>query len=57
MERVVLTDALDNLVRFRLMPGQSVDSVDVPPLIDDLEFDAFITDKAFKAAAAGSRNV
>ncbi|WP_149026388.1 IS5 family transposase [Acetobacter aceti] len=44
---LALTDALGNLVRFRLMPGQRFDSVDVPPLIDGLEFDAFIADKAF----------
>lgn len=37
---LALTDALGNLVRFRLMPGQCFDSVDVPPLIKDLEFDA-----------------
>lgn len=52
---LALTDALGNLVRFRLMPGQRFDSVDVPPLIDGLEFDAFIamradkTDKSFSA--------
>lgn len=44
---LALTDALGNLVRFRLMPGQRFDSVDVPPLIDGLQFDAFIADKAF----------
>lgn len=41
---LALTDALGNLVRFRLMPGQCFDSVDVPPLIDGLEFDAFIAE-------------
>ncbi|CAI9119824.1 hypothetical protein [Brytella acorum] len=44
---LALMDALNNLVRFRLMPGQCFDSVDVPPLIDGLECDAFISDKAF----------
>lgn len=44
---LALTDALGNLVRFRLMPGQHFDSVDVSPLIDGLEFDAFIANKAF----------
>lgn len=44
---LALTDALGNLVRFRLMPGQRFDSVNVPSLIDGLEFDAFIADKAF----------
>ena len=44
---LALTDALGNLVRFRLMPGQRFDSVEVPPLIDGLDFDSFIADKAF----------
>lgn len=44
---LALTDALGNLVRFRLMPGQRFDSVGVPPLIDGLEFDVFIAGKAF----------
>lgn len=48
---LALTDALGNLVRFRLMPGQRFDSVEVPPLIDGLEFDAFIADKAFDSNA------
>lgn len=47
---LALTDALGNLVRFRLMPGQRFDSVNVPPLIDGLEFDAFIADKAFDSS-------
>ena len=49
---LALTDALGNLVRFRLMPGQRFDSVDVPPLIDGLEFDAFIADKTDKSFSA-----
>lgn len=48
---LALTDALGNLLRFRLMPGQRFDSVEVPPLIDGLEFDAFIADKAFDSNA------
>ncbi|NHO54201.1 IS5 family transposase [Acetobacter estunensis] len=48
---LALTDALGNLVRFRLMPGQRFDSVEVLPLIDGLEFDAFIADKAFDSNA------
>ena len=36
---LALTDALGNLVRFRLMPGNRYDSVDVPPLIDGIAFD------------------
>lgn len=44
---LALTDALGNLVRFRLMPGHRFDSIGVPPLIDGVEFGAFIADKAF----------
>ena len=40
-------DALGNLVRFRLMPGHRFDTVGVAPLIDGIEFGAFIADKAF----------
>ena len=44
---LALTDALGNLVRFRLMPGNHFDSIGVAPLIDGVEFGAFIADKAF----------
>jgi transposase len=44
---LALTDALGNLVRFQLLPGQRFDTVGVPPLIDGLSFDALIADKAF----------
>jgi transposase len=44
---LVLTDALGNLVRFRLMPGNRFDSIGVAPLIDGVEFGTFIADKAF----------
>ena len=44
---LALTDALGNLVRFRLMPGQRFESIGVPPLIDGVEFGALIADKAF----------
>jgi transposase len=44
---LALTDALGNLVRFRLMPGHRFDSVGVAPLIDGVAFEAFIADKAF----------
>jgi transposase len=44
---LALTDALGNLVRFRLMPGQRFDSVEVAPLIEGVEFAALIADKAF----------
>ena len=38
---------MGNLVRFRLMPGNRYDSVDVPPLIEGIAFDGLIADKAF----------
>jgi len=44
-----LTDALGNLVRFVLMPGQRDDTVGVAPLIKDVEFGGLIADKAFDA--------
>jgi len=48
---LALTDALGNLVRFRLMPGNRHDSVEVPPLIDGIAFDGLIADKAFDSNA------
>lgn len=42
-----MTDALGNLVRFELLPGQRYDTVGVAPLIDGIEFGAMIADKAF----------
>jgi transposase len=48
---LALTDALGNLVRFVLLPGQRFDTVGVPPLIDGLSFDALIADKAFDSNA------
>ena len=44
---LALTDALGNLVRFVLLPGQRHDTVGVAPLIEDVEFDGVIADKAF----------
>jgi transposase len=44
---LALTDALGNLVRFVLLPGQRFDAIGVPPLIEGLDFDALIADKAF----------
>jgi transposase len=46
---VALVDALGNLVRFVLLPGQTHDLVGVKPLIQDVEFDMFLGDKAFDA--------
>jgi transposase len=48
---VALTDALGNLVRFVLLPGQRFDAVGVPPLIDGLAFGALIADTAFDSNA------
>ena len=47
---LALTDALGNLVRFRLMPGNRYDSVEVPPLIKEVTFNGLIADKAFDSA-------
>jgi transposase len=44
---LALTDALGNLVRFELLPGQRYDTVGVEPLIEGIEFDGLIADKAF----------
>jgi transposase len=46
---LALTDALGNLVRFVLLPGQRHDTVGVAPLIEGVEFDGLIADKAFDA--------
>ncbi len=48
---LALTDALGNLVRFVLLPGQRFDTVGVPPLLDGIEFGALIADKAFDSIA------
>ena len=48
---VALADALGNLVRFVLLPGQRHDTVGVPPLVDGVTFDALIADKAFDTDA------
>ncbi len=42
-----MVDALGNLVRFVLLPGQRHDSVGVAPLIEGIAFDALLGDKAF----------
>ena len=44
---LALTDALGNLVGFELLPGQRFDTVGVPPLIEGVEFDGLIADRAF----------
>jgi transposase len=44
---LALTDALGNLVRFELLPGNRYDTVGVEPLIEGIEFGALLADKAF----------
>lgn len=44
---MALVDALGNLARFILLPGQRHDSVGVEPLIEDIDFAALLADKAF----------
>ena len=44
---MALVDALGNLVRFILLPGQRHDSVGVAPLLCGIALDALIGDKAF----------
>src|SRR5436309_1908149 len=46
---VALVDALGNLVRFVLLPGQRHDTVGVAPLIEGVSFEALLGDKAFDA--------
>src|SRR3954464_10448692 len=46
---VALVDALGNLVRFVLLPGQHHESVGVRPLIEGVAFGALLGDKAFDA--------
>lgn len=46
---VALVDALGNLVRFMLMPGQAHDIKGVAPLIRGVPFEALLADKAFDA--------
>lgn len=48
---LALTDALGNLVRFELLPGQRFDTVAVEPLLEGIEFGGLIADKAFDSDA------
>lgn len=48
---LALTDALGNLVRFVLLPGQRHDTIGVEPLLKDCEFGALIADTAFDSNA------
>ena len=42
-----MVDALGNLARFVLLPGQRHDSIGVEPLLDGVEIGALIGDKGF----------
>lgn len=44
---MALVDALGNLARFVLLPGQRHDSIGVEPLLDGVAIGALIGDKAF----------
>jgi transposase len=44
---VALVDALGNLARFVLLPGQRHDSIGVEPLLHGIALEALIGDKAF----------
>ena len=46
---VALVDALGNLLRFMLLPGQAHDMKGVAPLIRGVSFEALLADKAFDA--------
>lgn len=48
---LALNDAVGNLVRFVLLPGQRFDTIGVPPLIEGLTFETLIADKAFDSNA------
>jgi transposase len=48
---LALTDALGNLVRFVLLPGQRHDTIGVSPLIGGAAFGGLIADTAFDSKA------
>ena len=48
---LALTDALGNLVRFELLPGQRYDTIGVEPLLAGVTFGGLIADKAFDTNA------
>ena len=49
---LALTDSFGNLVKFRLMPGQYHDLAEVKPLIEDMDFQTLLADKAFNDRGA-----
>lgn len=48
---LALTDALGNLVRFVLLPGQRHDTNGLPPLLDGVDVEALIADTAIDSNA------
>ena len=48
---LAMTNALGDLIRFTLLPGQRFDTGGVAPLIEGVEFDGLIADKAFDSDA------
>lgn len=48
---LAVVDALGNLGRFILLPGQRHDSVGVAPVLEGIEFSALLADKAFDSNA------
>ena len=46
---LALVDALGNLIRFQLMPGQRGETTGVAVLLEGLKFDALLGDKAYDA--------
>ena len=52
---VALVDALGNLVRFTLLPGQRHDIKSVDDLLEGIDCEAFLGDKAFDAKALRAR--
>lgn len=52
---LALVDALGNLAKFMLLPGQRHDSIGVDRLLDGIAIDALIADKAFDTNAIRSK--
>ena len=46
-----MVDGLGNLVTFALLPGQRHDLIGVPFLLDGVEFEALIADRAYDSNA------
>lgn len=54
---LALTDALGNLVRFELLPGNRYDTIGVAPLIDGIDFDALLGDKASMPTGSSKNSI